>query len=97
MRPCFYCGEPMQRPNRRGVRHSKLERTEDHVIPKSRGGRRTAFWLLGAESSTINNIVLCHRKCNEDKGDRTLEEYRVIVAERKGIPAEQFIFPGERS
>jgi len=85
MSHCFYCGERMQRTNRRG-KHSKLERTDDHVIPTSRGGLRGPL---------SGNIVHCHRKCNEDKGDKTLEEYRAIVAERKGIPVEEFRFPGE--
>lgn len=64
----------------------RLDRTRDHVIPKSRGGHHG---LLG-------NVVHCHRKCNEDKANRTLEEYREVIAERKGVPVETFKFPGEQ-
>lgn len=37
--------------------------TLDHVIPKSRGGKSS--WV---------NVVTCCKRCNEDKGDRLLEE-----------------------
>jgi 5-methylcytosine-specific restriction endonuclease McrA len=82
MRNCFYCGQPMKRRGKR--RGNPLGRTEDHVLPRARGG-----------TSSLGNIVQCHRKCNEDKADRTLEEYRALVAARKGIPPEDFKFPGE--
>jgi len=38
--------------------------TVDHVVPRSRGGRDT--W---------ENLVACCTKCNNDKGDRTPEEW----------------------
>jgi hypothetical protein len=37
--------------------------TIDHIVPKSRGGRET--W---------SNMVVCCARCNNRKGDRTLEE-----------------------
>lgn len=76
------CRRGSQLNQHRGRR--KLERTKDHLIPVSRGGPHG-----------LRNIVVCHRKCNEDKANRTLEEYRAVVSERKGIPVEQFRFPGE--
>jgi len=39
------------------------DRTIDHILPRSRGGKTT--W---------DNVVLCCRKCNLKKGDRTPEE-----------------------
>ncbi len=37
--------------------------TIDHIVPKSRGGKET--W---------SNMVVCCARCNNRKGDRTLEE-----------------------
>lgn len=51
---CQYCGRVLKNPK---------ERTIDHVIPKSRGGK--TVWT---------NVVLCCKKCNLKKGNRTPEE-----------------------
>jgi 5-methylcytosine-specific restriction endonuclease McrA len=51
---CQYCGKLLKNPK---------DRTIDHVIPKSRGGK--TVWT---------NVVLCCKKCNLKKGDRTPEE-----------------------
>ena len=51
---CQYCGKQLKNPK---------ERTIDHIIPKSRGGK--TVWT---------NVVLCCKKCNLKKGDRTPEE-----------------------
>ncbi len=51
---CQYCGKYLKNPK---------DRTIDHVIPKSRGGK--TVWT---------NVVLCCKKCNLKKGDRTPEE-----------------------
>ena len=51
---CQYCGKLLKSPK---------DRTIDHVIPKSRGGK--TVWT---------NVVLCCKKCNLKKGDRTPEE-----------------------
>lgn len=50
---CAYCG----------VLVSKHNKTIDHVIPSSRGGK-----------TTFKNCVLCCKKCNDLKGDKTPEE-----------------------
>jgi 5-methylcytosine-specific restriction endonuclease McrA len=46
--------------------------TRDHVIPISRGGHHTA-----------DNIVPACRWCNTSKGDRTGEEYRSFLKNRR--------------
>ncbi len=51
---CQYCGKLLKNPK---------DRTIDHVIPKSRGGK--TVWT---------NVVLCCKKCNLKKGNRTPEE-----------------------
>lgn len=51
---CQYCGKLLK---------NTKERTIDHVIPKSRGGK--TVWT---------NVVLCCKKCNLKKGNRTPEE-----------------------
>jgi len=51
---CQYCGKLLKNPK---------ERTIDHIIPKSRGGK--TVWT---------NVVLCCKKCNLKKGNRTPEE-----------------------
>jgi 5-methylcytosine-specific restriction endonuclease McrA len=38
--------------------------SHDHVIPRSRGGR-----------NTIANIMICCRRCNQEKGSLTREEF----------------------
>lgn len=81
---CFYCGGEMLRRGKRG-RRSHRGRTDDHLIPLSRGGLEVP-----------ENLVTCHQRCNQKKGNRTLEEYRVIVAAEKGIPPAEYKFPGEQ-
>jgi len=51
---CQYCGKILKNPK---------DRTIDHVIPKSRGGK--TVWT---------NVVLCCKKCNLKKGNQTPEE-----------------------
>src|SRR5215472_13531059 len=89
MNRCFYCGLPMQRTSRR---QSKFERTIDHLTPISRGGKNRFHSIV---SGSASNIVYCHRKCNEDKANRTLEEYRIVIAARKGVDPTRFKFSGE--
>lgn len=58
--------------------------TKDHLLPKSRGGGGGA------------NLVGCCQPCNSDKGSLTLEEYRLVIAFRKGmIVGAVMPFPGE--
>lgn len=54
--------------------------TKDHVIPRSRGGRGP------------NNKVHACKRCNQIKGDRTLEEYRSAMATALQKPIEQIVF-----
>lgn len=77
---CFYCGIKL------GKKGPSM-RTEDHLTPRSRGGR-----------NANNKVPACHQ-CNQLKGHLKLEEYRVLVAYRNGlIPIEilqQIKFKGE--
>ena len=56
---CYLCAKRMYPGNRS---------TDDHVIPKSRGGRRD------------RNILLAHKKCNERKGDRPPHPCELLYA-----------------
>jgi len=44
---------------------SPKEMTRDHVIPKSRGGK-----------TEESNIIIVCKRCNQEKGALTLEEYK---------------------
>lgn len=57
---CPYCGVTM----RGGVADHKLWPSEDHIMPRSRGGPDRAY----------NRIVVC-RGCNGDKRNLTLAEW----------------------
>jgi len=63
---CQYCGKYLKNPK---------ERTIDHVIPKSRGGK--TVWT---------NVVLCCKKCNLKKGDRTPEEAGMKLLKQPKAP-----------
>ncbi len=63
---CQYCGKHLKNPK---------ERTVDHVIPKSRGGK--TVWT---------NVVLCCKKCNLKKGDRTPEEAGLKLIKQPKTP-----------
>ncbi len=63
---CQYCGRSVKNPK---------ERTIDHVIPRSRGGK--TVW---------SNVVLCCRKCNLKKGDRTPEEAGMKLLKKPEAP-----------
>jgi 5-methylcytosine-specific restriction endonuclease McrA len=64
---------------------SRKKKTKDHVIPKSRQG-----------SNKPENLVDACKPCNCLKGCLTLEEFRLVVAFRKGlIRAAKMRFPGE--
>jgi 5-methylcytosine-specific restriction endonuclease McrA len=55
---------------------SKKQLTLDHVIPKSKGGRNE--W---------NNLVTCCFKCNLKKGDKTLEESKMVMKIKPYVPS----------
>lgn len=54
-------------------------RTKDHVLPISRGG-------LGAHR---NKVYACFR-CNQEKSNMLLDEYRERVAATRGLPGNKF-------
>lgn len=66
-------------------RHKQLRPTRDHVIPKSRGGQ-----------NSVGNKVWCCNRCNTDKRNLMLAEYRLIIAARRGIETDQVKFFGEK-
>jgi 5-methylcytosine-specific restriction endonuclease McrA len=63
---CQYCGKYLKSPK---------ERTIDHIIPKSRGGK--TVWT---------NVVLCCKKCNLKKGDKTPEEAGLKLLKQPKAP-----------
>ncbi|AEH44227.1 HNH endonuclease [Thermodesulfatator indicus DSM 15286] len=63
---CQYCGKSVKNPK---------DRTIDHIIPRSRGGKTT--W---------ENVVLCCRKCNIKKGNRTPEEAGMKLLSKPKAP-----------
>ena|SRR6266851_113416 len=79
---CFYCGVHTKKTNRRdGQRHPpKTMRTKDHIIPYSKGGRGDAV------------KVTCCLKCNQNKANLDLEEYRKKLSAECGV---RVIFFGE--
>lgn len=64
-KPCPYCGVTM---NRDKGWNSPDAPSRDHKIPRSRGG-----------NNLPNNIVICCRSCNEDKGSLDAEEYMAVL------------------
>jgi len=66
---CFYCGTALTASH-----NAADQQTTDHLQPRHRGGHSVA----------ANRVDAC-RKCNLDKGGLTLEEYRVVVAYRRGV------------
>ena len=63
---------------------SRSKATKDHIIPRSKGG-----------GDSQHNIVDACRKCNTEKGNLLLDEYRQVVAFRFSLSASTFRFPGE--
>jgi 5-methylcytosine-specific restriction endonuclease McrA len=74
---CAYCGRETKKGGTKRPNFSHP--TRDHVIPKSRGGRGD------------HNIVLACMECNCDKGDMTVDEYRVILALRGNEFSPEFL------
>ena len=70
--PCFFCGTPTVRG---GQKHHDAMMTRDHLTPRCRGGD-------GRDPR--NKVVACW-KCNADKGQLTLDEYRMVIAFRWGV------------
>lgn len=63
--PCPYCGDTM---SAYGNPNAGNYSTLDHVVPQSRGGKKT--------------IRVC-RACNNDKGPLSLAEWRLVLMWRK--------------
>jgi 5-methylcytosine-specific restriction endonuclease McrA len=64
---------------------SRKNKTRDHLLPTSRNG-----------SNSPKNIVDACKPCNNLKGCLDLEEFRLVVAYRKGlIRKAKMLFPGE--
>lgn len=64
---------------------SRRIKTKDHVIPTALGG-----------SNDPKNLVDACKPCNQLKGHLTLEEFRAVMAHRKGLlPEIKMRFPGE--
>jgi hypothetical protein len=84
-KPCPYCRVTMTSPRiykgngaayfEPGMRNRKDSATKDHVIPRSR------LWGLAHRI-----LVVCAR-CNNDKGNETLEEWLATLIARKDIRA----------
>ena len=55
--------------------HQARDLTMDHVIPKRMGGK-----------STWENLVCCCKKCNNRKGDKTLEQANIALAKQPRRP-----------
>ena len=56
------------------VNAGKHKSTRDHIIPRIRGG-------ANIPGNTVN---ACY-ECNQDKGRLTIEEYRLVIAFRRGL------------
>lgn len=72
---CQYCGKSVK---------SAKERSVDHIVPRSRGGR--TIW---------QNVVLCCKKCNLKKGDKMLEEAGMALLRKPRAPRWQHIMMEE--
>mgnify|MGYP001611722982 CR=1 FL=1 len=65
---CFYCGGRLVRtPNSLTTNQATI----DHIVPASRGG-----------TDENKNLVAACRRCNSQKHTKTLDEYRIWLAER---------------
>jgi 5-methylcytosine-specific restriction endonuclease McrA len=64
--PCSYCGVTM---NCDGGWLGPQAPSKDHRVPRVRGG-----------PDTRENMIVCCRRCNEDKGALTTEEYMAVLA-----------------
>jgi hypothetical protein len=79
---CFYCGTP--------IGHAKKkdqlgQTTKDHLTPRCRNGSNLPW-----------NIVKACKSCNQLKGCLNLEEFRLVIAYRKGfVKAATMRFYGE--
>lgn len=57
---CIYCGEAMKKE----ISNDMESATLDHIKPKNKGG-----------NSSPQNLALCCRKCNMDKGSEDMKKW----------------------
>jgi len=68
-----------------GVKHPENMCTTEHLIPKK----------IKKHNQRGNIVLACH-KCNIEKGDKSLGEYRKVVSMKRGVPVKAFLFYGEK-
>jgi 5-methylcytosine-specific restriction endonuclease McrA len=80
---CFYCGRRVHKWKQKMYERPPRDMiTEDHVVPKSKGGTKTVTSCFG---------------CNQDKFSLSLDEYRVLKAFRAGlVPLPEYKFAAEQ-
>jgi 5-methylcytosine-specific restriction endonuclease McrA len=66
-RRCWYCGNPVAFDRRAKTAKERFA-TVDHQMPLSRGGY----------DKRDNKVTACI-SCNQEKADRTVDEYRVLL------------------
>lgn len=76
---CFYCGV-LTTNGVKGGKHPETMKTRDHLFPRARGG-----------TLCDSNKVMACNKCNQDKGCLSVDEFRVIVAMRRGEFSPEFL------
>lgn len=88
---CYYCNAHLTptvrspRKRQKGWRFPRTMFTREHIIPKAAGGKGTPE----------NLVASCHG-CNTLKGELSAEEFRLILAFRRGeIPGATTRFAGE--
>jgi 5-methylcytosine-specific restriction endonuclease McrA len=82
---CFYCNVELTHTSW-GQVNASSEHTYDHLTPKSRGGL-----------TVVANLVNACRACNEQKGTKTLAEYRAWCRIHAAWKLDYWgRFPGER-
>ena len=64
---CFFCGTKIYA----GKQQLKPRGTIEHLRPRSRGG-----------TDALENLAAACRICNQEKGNRTLEEYVMYLRKR---------------
>lgn len=69
---CWYCGVKLALDSR-DPQYKLLRATIDHKVPVSLGGKNEP-----------GNIVSSCMKCNSQKGQLTVEEYRILLQRERG-------------
>lgn len=61
---CFYCNIVVRVLRKKRAPHPRDMATEDHLVPKSKGG-----------SDLLDNLVLACNECNNQRGDMPAESF----------------------